>query len=72
MWKVLIFMVAASIIGCARVPFDKCTTPNTTRCSGTVAERCEGGHWYPDLDCAVTGQVCKPPGGGSEARCRKD
>lgn len=56
--KSFIFILILLVAGCAAIPFPVCNTPEAVRCDGTVAQRCEGGHWYTDLDCASVNQRC--------------
>lgn len=53
------FVTGLNIAGCANIPLTPCHVPASVRCDGTTAQRCEGGHWYPDMDCSETGQECK-------------
>lgn len=59
------------LAGCANIPLQTCNIPEAVRCDGSVAERCEGGHWYPDMDCSVTSQQCIISGEGNRevVRC---
>ena len=67
----LFFIVCSWLTGCAKIPFQKCTTPQAVRCDGEIAQRCEGGYWYPDMDCSEVGQKCiiRGEGNGEVVRC---
>lgn len=53
------FFLFLFLAGCASIPFDPCTVPTATRCADDVVQRCEGGYWYPELDCRFAGGSCK-------------
>jgi hypothetical protein len=55
------------LAGCAKIPLPPCSVPTQTRCDGTVAQRCAGGHWYKDMDCASVDQACVHD--GEKATC---
>lgn len=58
-------------IGCgAGLPFDPCSQPAEVRCDGDEIQHCEGGHWYPAMDCTTIGQTCVTLDG--EPQCEPD
>jgi len=63
------WIIFAFVLGCGGVAYPPCQTPKAVRCADGEAQRCEGGHWYPDMDCEAAGMACELQQDDTVVRC---